>query len=298
VKVIVNALSARRGGGQTYLVNLMQQLDEQSALQIVVLAPDSLITPDHPIVKRLKVNWPTGNQLMRTVWEKYRLPRLLQKMDADILFCPGGLVNTCVPKGCRIVTMFRNMIPFDIAVRKKYPPGLMRVRNWLLEHFMLSSMMKADLVIFISEFARGVIENRVGKENLKSVTISHGLTDHFKIPIGADVSRPVWLPDVEYLLYVSLFEVYKNQLEIVRGYHRLKQMRETPEKLILAGFNVMLCGDVVREEIKKLGLEADVILPGNIAYDELPAVYHHAKVNIFASECENCPNILLSLIHI
>jgi len=25
----------------------------------------------------------------------------------------------------------------------------------------------------------------------------------------------------------------------------------------------------------------------------LPAVYQHAKVNIFASSCENCPNILL-----
>ena len=28
-------------------------------------------------------------------------------------------------------------------------------------------------------------------------------------------------------------------------------------------------------------------------YDTLPAVYHGAVANIFASSCENCPNILL-----
>ena len=30
-----------------------------------------------------------------------------------------------------------------------------------------------------------------------------------------------------------------------------------------------------------------------VPYLELPAVYYHALINIFASESENCPNILL-----
>ena len=32
---------------------------------------------------------------------------------------------------------------------------------------------------------------------------------------------------------------------------------------------------------------------GAIPHDTLPAVYHHALISIFASESENCPNILL-----
>jgi len=36
-----------------------------------------------------------------------------------------------------------------------------------------------------------------------------------------------------------------------------------------------------------------VMLTGNIPYEQMPGLYQHALVNIFASECENCPNILL-----
>src|SRR3569833_3466394 len=32
---------------------------------------------------------------------------------------------------------------------------------------------------------------------------------------------------------------------------------------------------------------------GNEPYAQLPGYYQHAKLNLFASSCENCPNILL-----
>jgi len=293
MKIIINAFSARRGGGQTYLLNLLRHLDDCTGMEIFVLAPNSLQLPTHPAVTRLAVNWPTDNPLLRIMWERFLLPKMLKKMDADLLFCPGGLVNTRVPKGCKTVTMFRNMIPFDKAVRSKYPIGSMRVRNWLLERVMLSSMIKADMVIFISEFARNVILERSASRIRQAVTIPHGINDHFRGILDNPPSRPKWLPEGEYLFYVSIFDVYKNQMEVVRGYHLLKSRRETKEKLILAGDCSAPCAVKVMEEIQRLGLQNDVILTGNIAHQELPGVFAHAKLNIFASTCENCPNILL-----
>lgn len=292
MKIVVNAFSARRGGGQTYLFNLLQHLDGLHGLKIFVLASESLNLPDHPAITRLKVDWPTENPLLRTLWEKLKLPILLKKLEADVLFCPGGLINSRVPKGCKTVTMFRNMIPFDMAVRKNYPVGMMRIRNWLLERSMLASMMNADLVIFISEFARKVIEERSQDRIKKAVTISHGINNHFRIAKDNIPPKPGWLPH-EYLLYVSLFDVYKHQLEVVRGYHLMRSRRKTAEKLVLAGHHSAPCALKVIEEIQRLGLKDEVILTGNIAYHELPAVYAHSKINIFASSCENCPNILL-----
>jgi len=293
MNIVINAFSARRGGGQTYLLNLLQYLDDCTGMGIYVLAPDSLKLPDNPAITRLVVNWPTENPMLRTLWEKFMLPKMLKKINADLLFCPGGLVNTRAPRGCTTVTMFRNMIPFDMAVRKKYPLGLMRMRNWLLERFMLSSMMKADLVIFISEFARKVIVESTGNRIRKAITIPHGINDHFIVAKERIPSRPKWLPEGEYLLYVSIFDVYKNQMEVVRGYYLMQSRRETREKLILAGNHSAPCAAAVIQEIMRLGLQNDVILTGNIDYQELPAVYAHAKLNIFASTCENCPNILL-----
>lgn len=293
MKIVINALSARRGGGQTYLLNLLRHLDDSLGLDVFILGPESLRLPDHPSVTTLKVTWPTTNPLLRTLWERLRLPALLERIGADVLFCPGGLISVQAPKGCKTVTMFRNMIPFDMTVRRKYPLGLTRARNWLLEHSMLNSMKKADLVIFISQFARKVIEQRAQGRIKLSVTIPHGINDHFRVGPENSPPRPQWLPKGEYFLYVSIFDVYKNQMEVVRGYHLLKSQRETKEKLVLAGHHTAPCALRVIEEIERLGLRDDVILPGNIAYQELPAVYAHAKLNIFASTCENCPNILL-----
>lgn len=291
--IVINAFSARRGGGQTYLINLLQHLDECENTHIYLLASDTLNIPSHSNIKRVSIIWPTENPLLRTFWEKCFLPGLLKKLKADLLFSPGGLINTTPPKGCKTVTMFRNMIPFDSEIRRRYPLGFMRLRNWLLERAMLKSMVEVDLVIFISDFAREVIEKRTSKSLKNVVTIPHGLTDHFKIAAEKKPAKPEWLPNGEYLLYVSIFDVYKSQLEIVQGFHLLKLLRRTSEKLILVGHNSNPCGEIVRSEIIRLGLQDDVILTGNVSYQELPNVYFHAKLNIFASECENCPNILL-----
>lgn len=293
MEIVINALSARRGGGQTYLVNLLENLNDFNGNKIFVLAPDSLQIPSHPKTEKIRVNWPTENPLFRAFWERYCLPSLLKKLNAGILFCPGGLINTPISKDYKTVTMFRNMIPFDRVQRAKYPYGLMRIRNWILEREMLKSMLKADLVIFISDFAKQLINNRTGFKLKKTVTIPHGINNIFKISEEKKPNRPKWLPKEEYLLYVSIFDMYKNQLEVVKAYHLFKKRRKTIEKLVLAGHNKSAYGKKVLHEIYRLGLQNDIIFPGQVNYTELPGAYYYAKLNIFASECENCPNILL-----
>src|SRR5687767_11569515 len=126
MKVLINAFSARKGGGQTYLLNLLESLPALNDSEIFVLAPASVqLTVTHPNVKVIHINWPVDNPLLRAIWEKFALPRLLRRLGVNILFCPGGVVWTTVPRGCRTVTMFRNMIPFDRVQRAKYPFGYM-----------------------------------------------------------------------------------------------------------------------------------------------------------------------------
>jgi glycosyltransferase involved in cell wall biosynthesis len=47
------------------------------------------------------------------------------------------------------------------------------------------------------------------------------------------------------------------------------------------------------ELARRESLEQQISIIGAIPYADLPAAYHHATVNLFASSCENCPNILL-----
>jgi glycosyltransferase involved in cell wall biosynthesis len=293
MKILINALSARQGGGQTYLANLMRALPEQEDIVLYVLAPEALIIPVSERIVKLSVPNFTSSALLRAVWESVRIPAIIFRYQIDVLFCPGGLINNWVPRSCATVTMFRNMIPFDPRVTALYPVGYQRVRNWLLKRSMLRSMQQADLVIFISDYARSIVQEAAKSKCINGVTIPHGLGDRFKMP---DQWRKNPIPsvvDTEYILYVSLFERYKNHLNVVEGFYKLIQARNTKERLVLAGLNEMPMGPIVKKRILELGLGDSVVLLGSVPYESLPSLYANAKVNIFASECENCPNILL-----
>jgi len=292
--ILLNALSARSGGGQTYVINLLNFLPEGFPVNVFVLAPDSLpLSVDRPNIKRVSVEWPVENPIARGIWERFCLPGLLRRLGADVLFCPGGIIGCRVPADRKAVTMFRNMIPFSPAQQCRYSLGYMRLRNWLLKKVMLRSMLRADLVIFLSDYARTVIEECTHGEIKEAVTIPHGISPSFRKPEGAIAPRPTWLPPQNYFLYVSTLDHYKAQLEVIQAYAMLKKKRDTTEKLILVGPEYPGYGRRVRSEIKQLALENDVLIIGKVPYVDMPAVYQNATLNIFASECENCPNVLI-----
>lgn len=290
LKVVINAFSARLGGGQTYLRNLLVYMPERDDLEVLVYAPAGLELPNHPRLRRMATRWPTTNPLLRTLWERLVLPRMLRRAQADMLFCPGGVVATTPPTGCRVVTMFRNMIPFDPNTCKNIPWGLQQLRNVILKRVMLKSMANADLTIFISDHARGVIEAMTRIKN--PVTIPHGISRAFR-SFNQALERPAFLPEGEYLLYVSRFDVYKHHYEVVSAYARLPDALRRRFALVLAGEADLPEAVRVRQLIERLDLGERVRLLGSIPYSELPAVYHHAHLVLFASSCENCPNILL-----
>ncbi|MEN5314149.1 glycosyltransferase family 1 protein [Pseudomonas koreensis] len=290
MKIVFNALSARLGGGQTYLINLFQFVPDNEDLEILVFAPASLKLPDHPRIRRAEPAWPTENPVVRALWEKWVLPGILKAEKADVLFCPGGVVGTRAPSGCKVATMFRNMIPFDMRVRKSIPFGLQRVRNWLLNRIMLKSMSEANLTIFISNYAREVIESLTSIK--KPVTIPHGIGTVFRTH-AANPIRPDFLPDGPYILYVSRFDVYKHHYEVVNAYATLPQELREQFPLILVGETNLPEAERVKSLVSTLGLEKQVLILGAIPYKSLPPLYHHAYLNLFASSCENCPNILL-----
>jgi glycosyltransferase involved in cell wall biosynthesis len=126
------------------------------------------------------------------------------------------------------------------------------------------------------------------------VVVPHGIHPSFKAPSGIPLPRPDWLPKGEYFLYVSFIDHYKAQLEVVRGFN-LYRKRGGQGKLVLAGPEYRPYGDLVRREIAVLGLDEWVILVGNVPHEELPAAYQNARINVFASFTENCPNILLEM---
>jgi glycosyltransferase involved in cell wall biosynthesis len=95
------------------------------------------------------------------------------------------------------------------------------------------------------------------------------------------------------LLYVSRFDVYKHQFEVASAFAALPPDLIAHYTLLFVGETDKVLKRRVIDLARKRGLENQIRLVGSIAYADLPAAYHHATVNLFASSCENCPNILL-----
>ena len=112
--IVVNALSALWGGGQTYLFNLFAHLPEDPSLRIIVIAPPGLDKKFAQSGADIFTPRFAGRSVIhRTVWEAWSLPRLLRSLSADVLYCPGGLLSGPSGAGWKTVVAFRNMLPFD-----------------------------------------------------------------------------------------------------------------------------------------------------------------------------------------
>ncbi len=288
-RILINAFSAKLGGGKTYINNLLQRLP-LGDFHILIFAADDVTIPNDPRLQRMQTSWPTDNPIFRSWWEKFYLPFLLRKEKIDILFCPGGVLSTPKSKHYKIITMFRNMLPFDPQILASSDSLYEKVRGFLRKRMMLKSMTSADSVIFISHFARKVIESLVQIKN--PVTIPHGISSQFNVS-DQNLPRPQ-LPFAEdYILYVSRFEFYKRHLEVVKAYELLPKEVRSRYKLLLVGGTDLPYGQQVLAYVKQQELTQFVIFLGEYPYGQLPALYKNAGLFIFASTCENCPNILL-----
>ena len=298
MKILLNALSAKLGGGQTYLVNFLHNIPADFPHEIIFLCGtfnEAKFRPEFgPAVRMLRKGAWSKNSLLRTLWEKLLLPRYLKKNHVDVYFQPAAGVPIRVPAGCRSVTMLRNMLPFEDRERQRFPLfSSVRIKMALQKRQIIKSLKRYDRVIFISSYSRDFIAKFIPNIHERSTVIPHGLNAQFlerdgKFDVGNFGLRPG-----EFYLYVSILDYYKAQLELVREWKCLSD-RGFPYPLVLAGFlNRKDYVKKIRDEIKRLGLEKQIILTGAIPNGDLPGFYAQARALVFASSCECCPNILL-----
>ena len=297
MRVLINGLSARLGGGQTYLLNLLRRVPQHADWRVFLLCPDSLDLTGLPgNVERVENDLKLDNPFRRAIWERFNLGKLASKLDADLLFCPGGLLPPgSLPAGLKTAVTFQNMLPFDKTQRTRYPLGYRRLRDWLLERGLSSSMRRADLVIFISRFAQEFIQAELGHLAGRSVVIPHGIDPRFFPDADNPLPLPAGVPTGEYFLYVSFIDHYKSQIEVVRAFAQVRQLSKSGASLLLIGAENPPYGEALRGEIDSLKLGETVKVMGNLPHHDLPALYQHARINLFASCIENCPNILLEI---
>lgn len=291
----IDATNLRRGGGLTHLIELLAAAEpaRQGISKVLIWAGSH--TLDSLSGRRWldKCRPPELDRglLPRTTWQRLKLSKMAVTAGCDLLFVPGGsYAGSFRP----VVTMSRNLLPFELGELLRYGWSQTTLKNLLLRWMQSRSFRRAEGVIFLTEAAKASVVRVTGPLREECPIIPHGVNPRFRMtPKG---QRPIETYDAEHpyrVIYVSIIDHYKHQWNVVEALGSLRR-EGLPLELDLAGPAYVPALTRLDSAIARCDPFGEwVRYEGALPYAQLHELYAQADLGLFASSCENMPNILL-----
>jgi glycosyltransferase involved in cell wall biosynthesis len=294
MRVGIDASNLRAGGGVTHLVELLGagEPGAHGIDRVLVWSGRAMLDrlPARPWLEGIHVPQLDGGLVSRLWWQRSALATAAAGR-VDVLFLPGGSYGG---RFHPFVTMSRSLLPFQAEERRRYGLSAMHLKMLLLRAGQASTYRRADGVIFLNDYARDVVLASTGPLAGRTAIVPHGVTDVFRQaprqqhPAGYfNTERPFRV------LYVSNVEPYKHQWHVVDAVAQLRR-KGVPIVLSLVGHSYPLARPRLDAALAAADPDGHFIrYSGPSAHGELVRHYHDADAFVFASSCENMPNILL-----
>jgi glycosyltransferase involved in cell wall biosynthesis len=292
VILIIETVSIRTGGGLTHLLGVINnpQFNTDKFEKVYLLTTidlDDKLNNKGILVKRVSLNF--FNKIKFIMRPSFILGLIKEKKEDCLVFAPAG---TFFSKHYRYVSMSQNMLVFDKKERSRFPFSFSRLRYNLLEIIQQRSFKNASGNIFLSQYAFEFISRTCPKiKSIRSAIIYHGISDRFiMLPREQKDAGKFSLESPFNILYVSIINYYKHQITVIEAIKKLRRKN--------IGIHLHLVGpmnpSIESSFQKSLESATDfVTYHGAIPYDKIQEQYKKADLFLFASTCENMPNILI-----
>ena len=297
IRLGIDASNIRAGGGLTHLRELLQSAAAGTAGigRVILWSGQGTLEllPDRKWIER--IHHPVFDRSLpfRVFWQQFQLPHELRKTGCDVLFSPGGTLprRLAIPS----VTMSQNLLPFEPREASRFgtltPMG---IKMALLHQGQRRSMERADGLIFLTRYAQTTVLDRLDHRPENLTIIPHGIGEQFftkSVVRGSHDDYSAWRPFR--ILYVSIIDVYKHQWQVAQAVAFLRQQG--------LPVTVDFVGPAYPPALVRLTRVINNLDPSGIflhylgakPFEELPGLYRQADAFVFASSCENLPNILI-----
>jgi glycosyltransferase involved in cell wall biosynthesis len=296
VVIGIDASNLRRGGGRTHLIELLRAADPPAlGVKRVVLwgGRETLAAvEDRTWLEKVNPSELEGGLLRRTLWQRLSLPRAARAAGCGLLFVPGASsAGTFHP----VVVMSRNMLPFEWAELRRFGWSRITLRLLLLRMSQSRTFRAADGVVFLTNYAAQRVTRVTGALSGAVAVIAHGLNRRFSLEPRPQRAIEGYSDAQPFrIVYVSIIDQYKHQWQVVEALGRLRQRTAWPLALDLVG-------PAYPPAMRKVDASLDrwdpdrrwVRLHGDVPHAQIHRFYAEADLGVFASSCENMPNILL-----
>lgn len=212
MKVLMNAVSARRGGIATYTRNIIKTLP-QEGIDAKIAVPPGLASVDQSVTLGLEVG--RLGQIGRVFWDQVAWRRIVHENDPDVLFSSAnfGLLRCSIPQ---LLLMREGGLFNPYYLEHVFPSFNARTRalHRLRRKLMRMSIRNADLVMFPSETLRDWIARFEPSVMERAVVNHYGIAlDRFK-PRSA---TPIDARGDLRLTYVSVYYPHKSPVTLARS---------------------------------------------------------------------------------
>lgn len=294
-RVGIDASNLRVGGGVTHLVELLRAAVPKvyGFDQVIVWGGAATLNRIEDRDWLRKEHDPLLDRALhfRVYWQRFKLAKLARAAGCDVLFVPGGSDASGFKP---MVAMSRNMLPFEWRELVRYGWSWMALKMLLLRWRQSRTFRRANGLVFLTEYAKNGVMRVLKNVEGAIATIPHGIGDLFFHKPRTQRALEGYSRDQPFrILYVSIVEVYKHQWCVAEAVATLRESG-LPVRLDLVG-------PAYPPALRRLTKTLHQIDParlfvkylGSVAHSELNTQYAQADLCIFASSCENMPNILL-----
>jgi glycosyltransferase involved in cell wall biosynthesis len=246
---------------------------------------------DKPWLEKTHVPELDRGLFRRTYWSASEVSDRAREAGCDVLWLPGCSFGGSFRP---YVAMSRNMLPFEWREMRRYGASRRFLKFFVLRFSQSRTYRRSDGMIYLTDYARAKVSEVVGKSAADTRVIPHGIDARFA-PANAATSSTTasGVGSPIRLLYVSAVDLYKHQWRVVEAVEQLQGQGFAVE-LTLIGESWPEGEKKLRDALERFaGLDGSVNYIGAVKHSELHRYYNDTDIFVYASSCENLPNILL-----
>lgn len=280
------------GGSFTHLYEILTafDFDKHEVDKIIVWSNEKVLTalPEKNWLEKRTHKFLNKNLFYRQLWQKYIFPKCV-KQDCAVAFMPGGVTFV---KHFPTVCMSRNMLPFEWRHLFQYFPSLLFLKYLLLRYRFIRSYRHSSGMIFLSNYAKNNILPLLKHSHLDYKVIPHGIDESFD-GVGCYNASTQAAKDDFHFCYVSSIDKYKHHDVVLRAF----------KLLVDEGYRLKIsfAGRGNKKNIRRFLRLKDKVdrkqqwsdYCGFVDYSEINKFYKKHDGFVYASSCENFPNILI-----